>query len=791
MTDVFSTNKILNSNIPPKGFPGEFGGVHFALSPKISEKKTDIRKPNTDSGYHGMSEDEMEVDEAVATIQLQSATQDTVNRSSPNISIRAPQQAEVHSERQRTTEGSFHSAEEDLLKAELPIAAPGSPVNAGVLPIVENTRLPQLPTSAPEALDEPIDLEGTDESVLGKNSNANISHSPSEGSSPVKPLVRKSSLTFAALPAREPLATKRSLGARASTTHPDQPKPVVNRGSFLGRFTGGKSLGGVRQLDHLDNGCNDDMDIDQNENLEMHQEDSDGDVKITKLHNKSSTQRLHEKISLLGKSQPARPTKSTSTAQANSQPIYPELPTVDSQTTILRATLVKDMSTATTKVDNDDEDWIQPPLAHKNSSRLSHPMEPLSADGMDAGQSEKDISDIQPDASKSKEEGSEEISQVYHYTMVDRKHGDVTRLDLVSKPAPKDSAANKEMSQETTVEPFESIKESNLPVTQNSEAPTTPLGTPSSKRYVDGPLSASKSKLQSIMKTARGLFTSSAGVSAQAKMETLSPHSIRTRGQLKVLISGGERGSKLKPPPTEEKMPAQPQSVQEAQATAGESQSNVMTIVNEGRKTRSSAEKERKIAEVKENVHREQISLENDEDHPATTNVTQNAGIAKDAHANPSQSSRLEGQSPGYAPNEPDLKTLQASDNQYNNLSRSVSGIPQSRVSTSQAQRPRDLRRPAKPPKEAIAKAKPQPVSIRVGTMSQRIPLSNATISSGLQDSLPPASSKQPALTKKASAASTQTTTSSGVLKTVAGSNVSKPKALLAAERKKEQVSSA
>jgi len=55
-----------------------------------------------------------------------------------------------------------------------------------------------------------------------------------------KPLVRKSSLTFASLPAREPLLAKTVMGNRVSrTSHVGKA-----RNNQIGKYTGGKSLGG-------------------------------------------------------------------------------------------------------------------------------------------------------------------------------------------------------------------------------------------------------------------------------------------------------------------------------------------------------------------------------------------------------------------------------------------------------------------------------------------------------------------------------------------------------------------
>ena len=49
----------------------------------------------------------------------------------------------------------------------------------------------------------------------------------------------------------------------------------------------------------------------------------------------------------------------------------------------------------------------------------------------------------------------------------------------------------------------------------------TPVGSPTRKQPGEGALSASKAKLYSVLRSAKGIFASSAGASASAKMEAL------------------------------------------------------------------------------------------------------------------------------------------------------------------------------------------------------------------------------------------------------------------------------
>ena len=301
---------------------------------------------------------------------------------------------------------------------------------------------------------------------------------------------------------------------------------------------------------------------------------------------------------------------------------------------------------------------------------------------------------------------------------------------------------------------------------------TTPIGTPASKRHVDAPLSASKSKLQSIMKTARGLFTSSAGVSAQAKMETLSPASMRTRGKTQPPQNNALPQSKSHPLVTNEV--SYPHLQTDGQIEPDVSRSKSPERTTEGRKTRSSTEKEAKRKEQKaKDLHCEPFQPEQAPEEGAKD--------IKEVEVAPTQPPKPTRQSPRRPANQAqhgdraDTKDMQATNGVHSSVVQLGGGKPP--------------RRPGRPAKEAAAKPKLQPVAIR--TMSQRTltTATNTTLSSTLQESLPPAQPKQPGLTKNPSSNSLQTSASNQSLKASVNSAVNKPKALIAAEKKKEQVS--
>ena len=732
------------------------------IAPVEIEERTNV---NTDSGYHGLPEDEIDNDQGLAVMPSSAETHDTLEEFPPKSPLRVHDNMANQLERHSTTERSFHSAKEEISKGDVATASPqrNEPPLAGVEQPIESNKAPssELAASATDLAPEDAMQGDILDKSLDEDLAVDESRSPSQGSSPARPLVRKSSLTFAALPAREPLTTKRSIGARPSrTSHLDQSK---TRGSFLGRFTGGKSLGASRQPEPgQEDAINDEMDIDV-EKPALLREESDGDSKMAQLHNKSSTQRLHDRINMLGKSQPARPTKSISAATAVIGLSYPELPNSETQAELFQQSSLLPSKTVGPQVSKDEDDWIQPP--HVQLDALTRPQLPksISADvmedirgketigGQDFGQRRdyKSTLKVQSPLGHSRAQGIPSSGQWLSTAAI------VSQSVSPEKTAGR--AAPKGLNGTATMD-----LDSSTPKNQS----TTPLGSPSSRRYVDGPLSASKSKLQSIMKTARSLFSSSAGVSAQAKMETFSPLSARTRGDIKGPSITETLGKK-----------------------ATEVALDKPVTNTDVRKTRSSTEKEqrRKEAEARENLR-----FEEDFEKARITGspkvipqklIQSQAPSVEAAQPKPKQSR----QSPRKTQNHEGHRAQP--DVVEDDVPSQQTGPPASYAPAqqSQTQKSSNLRRPVKPAKDTAPKPKPQPVAIRVGTL-HKIPLSNAALSSNLQESLPQPQPKQPAVGRKPSNASLQTSASNSSLKSSTTSAAPKPKALLAAERKKEQV---
>ncbi|KAH8730843.1 inner centromere protein-like protein [Phaeosphaeriaceae sp. PMI808] len=289
--------------------------------------------------------------------------------------------------------------------------------------------------------------------------------SPSDNSSPVKPLVRKSSLTFASLPAREPLLAKKSMGNRVSrTSHVD---PSKARNSQMGRYTGGKSLGGS-QLGYPTDAHDDEMD-EEDARPVIHREESE----TTKIHNKTSTQRLYERINMLKQQNeaPKRTSQSIISSQSSqpqsftsaqskedlhpgyaSQPAYPSLP-----------------AAAPVQDDDDDDDWISPVRTAAPAPKITRPV--------------------------------------------------LTKSQTVdSRPSPAKPI------------PSKLISVSNPDLSTVVES-TTPVGSPTGKKYMDGPLSASKAKFYSALRAAKEKIIGSSATSAQVKLDALAESPMRPKLQ--------------------------------------------------------------------------------------------------------------------------------------------------------------------------------------------------------------------------------------------------------------------
>jgi hypothetical protein len=289
--------------------------------------------------------------------------------------------------------------------------------------------------------------------------------SPSDNSSPVKPLVRKSSLTFASLPAREPLLAKKSMGNRVSrTSHVD---PNKTRNSQMGRYTGGKSLGGSQLAHPNEVHSDDEMDM-EDARPALQREESE----TTKIHNKTSTQRLFERINMLKQQNEAPKRVSQNIISHSSQPqsISSSQPKEDAPPVYLSQPAYPSLpAAAPVQEDDDDDDWISPV---RTAAPAPAPARPA----------------------------------------LNKSHTIDARLSP-TKPVPSKliSVSNPDLSM---------VLES-----------TTPVGSPAGRKYMDGPLSASKAKFYSALRAAKEKIIGSSATSAQVKLDALVESPMRPKLQ--------------------------------------------------------------------------------------------------------------------------------------------------------------------------------------------------------------------------------------------------------------------
>ncbi|KAH9827001.1 C-type lectin [Teratosphaeria destructans] len=443
LTDIFAPNAQFMPPPAQKGaFHDDVAQFQIAEDDKengpqrrpISRSKSPQRigKPGyTDSGYHGMTEDEMDVDTRTETATV-SSQQSEVHKLPLRDDEARPQPVRQYTgtgEGEGISDDSFQSAKEDLtsrnaskdpLRDEAQMDENAGATHDDDVAMEENEMETQDEDVEPESVEEDADVD------------AEAPGTPSDASSPEKPLQRKSSFTFSSLPAREPLTGKRSMGADAA------------RNSVLARSFGAKSIGHAK------------------DDEEEHRSEE------AKVHTKTSTQSLHERIMMLGKTKEPRPSKSIPAAV-----LYPQLPSTGDDGTTVPANAAPELPAKEedASVENeDDDDWIAP-----SKTAHVHPQQVLERP-------------TTPSASPAR-------------PTMHQKSISTTYIPSPSRP---------------TV--FSHKKSQSVYSVAGAPDSTTPAGSPMVKRQ-EGPLSASKSKLWSAIKSAKSIFASSASASAAAKLE--------------------------------------------------------------------------------------------------------------------------------------------------------------------------------------------------------------------------------------------------------------------------------
>ncbi|TKA64548.1 hypothetical protein B0A55_11910, partial [Friedmanniomyces simplex] len=423
-----------------------------------------VGKPgNTDSGYHGMTQDEMEVDAKTETATASS--QETEGQKVPVREDQARPQAvrqDTGAEGEQVNDESFMSAKEEIgsrnasreqLREE-PEAEQDGDVEMIDEEVPDEEPAVEETTATVFAAQDDNDVDLMDEDAVD-----DTPHTPSDdASSPGKPLQRKSSFTFSALPAREPLTAKRSIGFRDSQVD-------AGRHSVLARSFGANNVG-------------------------VPAPEEDGSVspekaEETRLHHKSTTQLLQERISMLGKLKEPRLSKSTAQSVLGAPAAYPKLPPADRESEeeadpMEAVVSAKEDVGDRAEAEDEDDDWIAP-------------SKPLAAQG-------KSI--VQAAPSSQTPEGSPSRPAMH------QKSISTTQMPSPTRPAIP-----------TGHQKAQSVSHPSLANAAGMMSSTTPIGSPAGRKHHDGPLSASKNKLWSAFKSAKNIFASSANASAAAKLE--------------------------------------------------------------------------------------------------------------------------------------------------------------------------------------------------------------------------------------------------------------------------------
>ncbi|KAL2869734.1 uncharacterized protein BJX67DRAFT_346895 [Aspergillus lucknowensis] len=728
--------------------------------PDLTQNLNSFPQYNTDSGYHGMPEDgdDMVLTQVAPESQLSTQPMD-LEPVSPND---IPRRSSVD---RRTTDASFHSAREEVRnrgetvepmnidspkqnrETSTPRPEPAKEREPMPRPVAKDDfaskREPatvMVPESKSQNKDAPgKDMESSpaeapgvpspspqkpnDEPVKDEMALDNLEDmgSPSDGYTPERPPFRKSSLSFASLPARAPLVSKSIGGSRLSRTSHIEPVKANTTGAsnYFGRQTGHRMTQAVEEQAEI-------MEVD--EVKETATGESDVDAKASKIHNKSSTQRLHEKISMLGKMQPSRPTKSIPAASglSSAQVSYPELPATKTDTKLRSPDEKPRAATPLHSTTNSEDDWIKPP----SSPFQAHPQESQLPD--------------------SKHKISGFVTSDPPGEHVPSANGKINEDASRTQIRQESESIRGKSATPIFSSPQRHGHQKSASVNIDNRITTTPVGSPSRQ---DGPLSASKSRLQSIVRTAKGLFTSSGGASAAARMEASSPDERKTRLQranTDIALRSPRPLSVFSPPR------------------------------QEGRQTRSSTEREekhkqheldeRKREEDIAEKARQQEKLRSMQQQSRTESEVQAPVISSNIPSSPVRSRQAK------PPKDPEPVV-------------EASSKATTQPSVPQPSRQND-RRPAKPTREPQQKPKPQPVSIRVGSaLSRQMPV--APVVSSAESNVPapmppPPATKPSTLKKKASSSSLHTASSNSSFKSSVSSQPQR-KGQLASERKREQ----
>lgn len=391
------------------------------------------------------------------------------------------------------------------------------------VPVTKSESLPRQPAEPPVATISSQSEEKQKEDPPTPVSERSVSGSPEE------PTIRKSILNFAPLPAREPLTNKKkSLGVRA--TRESQIEQLrangANRASWLNRKGNGKSLGATsRQVEHIVNRVEDEQaeaprkprnskrkgeQQDEGRSRKRSKSINPGDAadqendshgeteRAVALHNKIFTQNLHVKIQQLGKHNATREARTTSVLPAD--PPYPDLSQIEPERSAPALTSSK--SFQEDELPGSARRWMEKTLA---PSEL--PKSQLARSNTDPHLKFRESPLSMPASPKKRPSNTQ-----YQPIPAPARRASVVSLDTSNSNA---------VLQSPPTQPAPPSPQKILSGSQHqdasSKAPSSSAGTP------EGAISAVKSHTASVFKKAKEMLLKSSVASASAKVESLSP----------------------------------------------------------------------------------------------------------------------------------------------------------------------------------------------------------------------------------------------------------------------------
>lgn len=580
-------------------------------------------------------------------------------------------------------------------------------------------------------------LDVDDESDFDEDVNVKRigTRSPSEASSPVRQMTRKSSLNFASLPAREPLpagkATSGGRTSRLSYTKPPQYPRLASERNNTARY-----------------------DIEQTEEIQ-----DDDDVFRNAVESpdpsKTYTQRLQDQIKRLGHSDgnsapppplAQSPPHTVSKTFAGTKIVSPQRKESIQQT--------MQTTPGAFPEDDDDDDWIEPPTTVRPGLPKSY-----SADVMEGIRDKDTIG--QPDFSRGN--GPEE-----NFTQgILATPGAAPASPVVSRiPTTYSETALTQISSTSEMALRDTLKT----VEARPESPSRPAR--------ESPLKQIKNKVSSILKSSRGLLASSAAISAESKA-ILSPSTLRLGLHPMPSvesISSPQRGASKTLRNADLPAPASPTRPTTRPAYATMEQSR-LEMNREAEAKAKAADQLAKLEHAREQEREKARVFSKEQERIAAmeNEIVQKKQIERKAL--PSQTPKANRSSP----RKPRLGD--DSDAQDGDLAMTDAPLPvppsaaKAASTTGHALRNKESKRPVKPTREPLVKAKLVPTVIRVNTGSQHSQYRpSSRQSTGQPDAAPtPVTTQPPQLASKASKAALQAKSSTQSLRS------------LSAAKKKEQ----